>query len=62
MYDPEAYRDFLRQERYDPTGPLCWHCGSDCSGDTTETVLIDGTPCEVPVCDPDEHDNPGCGD
>lgn len=40
-----------RLEREEPTIPLCYHCGAECSGDTTETIDIDGMLGEVCICD-----------
>ena len=56
----EAWNYFRRQERCEPSRPLCWHCGADCSGDTTESVEIERQTGEVPVCDPTEDGATGC--
>ncbi len=51
----EAWLEFRNNERYEPDGPMCYHCGGDCSGDVTEHIemevdgiLMSG---EFPICD-----------
>jgi hypothetical protein len=61
----EAWNEFRRGEdrtrrhasssRYEPTCPVCYWCGAECSGDTTTPVYIDGLIGDLPVCD-DESD------
>ncbi len=52
----EAWLDFRRGERYEPSHPCCFHCGGECSGDTTETVTIyDDVTAEKPICDNPEE-------
>ena len=52
----EAWLEFQRNERYEETKPLCYWCGNECSGDTTETVeIVDGLTAEKPVCDNPEN-------
>ena len=56
----EAQREWHREAMtYEQRGPLCWHCGLSCSGDTTETVeIMEGCSSEVPICDdPDKCPN-----
>ena len=39
-------------ERFDPSTPVCFHCGEECSGDTTETVVVyDDVTAEKAICD-----------
>lgn len=40
-----------RLEREEPRQPLCYYCGAECSGDSTETIDIDGMCGEVIICD-----------
>lgn len=51
MQDFNAWIEHCRLEREDQCGPVCYHCGEVCSGDTTETVHIDGMAVEVTICD-----------
>jgi len=55
----EAQREWHREaQTYQEDNPLCYHCGNPCSGDTTETVMIEDCSVEVPICDdPDNCPN-----
>lgn len=48
----EAWLDFRRGERVDPTPITCHDCGKVCTGDVTVAVVSpDGEIIDLPICD-----------